>query len=1599
MLWLMYAKSIVRSLKSHLFFALLLSVCGVSRAQSSPPYVNHWTGTQRVMVMFATFSDSTSSGYPGDAAWNTITQNFRTWIQQKSYGKTDFEFSYVQFHFNEPSRSFDFWEYHNKLAVEAQRLGIDLNPYHRLWAVGQTQGATGWATVNGRHMQIAFGYGEHARHEFGHTFGTVHPAGWDDSLLLAPFKRRTGWLRPSHTGDPFHYRHIQTLAQTLGTHTVFDSENVSKPGDAQTHRLIYFSRDDPRSPAPTNFVFVRNEGFSVSTHGGRLIVGRGDDLIRPHAVTRHHLEPGESLVFEYPGSRAFSPNFGLLNASGTSVPFTVRVTFDEIVPETATRPRGAVFTITQDSVTPPPPIVVTRHPESLVSVVGDTVTFSVDVSGIGPFDYQWFRNGSPIFAATSRELVLHNVSLADEGAYFVRVGNAAAPNVTSEAASLGMQNLPQITLLTPGVLPLRVIPGAETLLEVSVLEPSGVTGHLKILWEALGGGAGAGFRDSQGSRTSVFFAEPGSHTLRVSADNGLYRSHLDIPVEVVPADMLLNPVLHPAVALTPLRLDGTAVDTYPGTSGGGWSTAWQISSTGPTAERIDPAVAGGETPLLPGRGAFLRFVDGGNNVRTLQRQYGAPADHTRQDAHRIEFLIRPRANRFQIWGGSLVNNQSIGTANTFRFFWDPSNSRMTVYDGSQTVDLPVSLAYGSAYRVHLHLFPATRTYHFRLENAATGETLLFRPDLGFNGATTVDGWLRFAGASGASGSSYDLDDLEITFQKLSNNVAPLADGGGDRVVQVNTPFALEGTWLDDGLPLHPGQVSAQWQQISGPAALDLSTPASVTAPAAGVYELRFVAHDGALAGSDTVRITAVPPGQPALVSPGTLLSKVGTPFEAELVWAGHGVSSLSVSGLPAGLSLTSGGTRISGTPAPETAGDYELLFFANGSSTAAASRGLTVLSEGGNLLAPVVRALSPALLDASQVILQGELLPNVAGAGVDLWVAPQSGPEAGIWTLRRSLWAVPGTFSVLLGDLTPDTSYAYRWEASAAGLSFSGETLVFSTPPNLYGIRPEATLLSPEGRPVRVPMGMGLWLQTTVIERGGTSPGVSILWEMLEGPAPVQWDNPAAASTGVRFDAPGLYRLAMTASNGINSDHIEIDVEVVDPALIGDNTPWPEAVLGTTLMIASGQSAFGMPTYDLEEPLTYFTDFNDLPVVTGAGSSNFSFVTYTADARTTRFRNGSQSGFPAANWTHNNGEVKTDGTGAEKSFGFDRASGTPMIGLRLRNDTQETMGSFLVSYRAVAGGVGGTTNRFRFSYATTPSSTPRPNMSLRDGPFAHPSHRYLPGLDLVTQQGVNTGNGVFIENELFIPAVDLQPGEVLWLMWEEDTRRSSNVGFDRISVTPLPTPRVNIGPYAAASASAAVEPGASVDLARDVADEGLPVKPGAVAWEWTTHAGPVSAALQDAEDPALATAGFPQSGTYVLRLYGDDGAIRTFREKTVIVGPVSGDAFTAWLSENSHHFPAGADGDTWIERGGTPLRVRDVWIAGLDPATQDLFRITGWDEHGRPAFSPRLPEGRVYEIFWTDNLSQEPVTWHLLPDGAPMPPSSPVFFRVQVRVE
>jgi hypothetical protein len=61
---------------------------------------------------------------------------------------------------------------------------------------------------------------------------------------------------------------------------------------------------------------------------------------------------------------------------------------------------------------------------------GTTVTLSVLVAGIPPFQYQWQMDGTNIFQGTGAELVLTNAMVTDSGSYEVIVGNASGTNTS-----------------------------------------------------------------------------------------------------------------------------------------------------------------------------------------------------------------------------------------------------------------------------------------------------------------------------------------------------------------------------------------------------------------------------------------------------------------------------------------------------------------------------------------------------------------------------------------------------------------------------------------------------------------------------------------------------------------------------------------------------------------------------------------------------------------------------------------------------------------------------------------------------------------------------------------------------------------------------------------------------------------------------------------------------------------------------------------------------------------------------------------------------------------------------------------------------------------
>jgi hypothetical protein len=82
-------------------------------------------------------------------------------------------------------------------------------------------------------------------------------------------------------------------------------------------------------------------------------------------------------------------------------------------------------------------------PKDATAEAGYSASFSVLVSGIPPFAYQWEHDGTPLVGATNSSLTLQSVRTNDGGAYTVVVTNGYG-SVTSSTAQL---------TVTPGAIP------------------------------------------------------------------------------------------------------------------------------------------------------------------------------------------------------------------------------------------------------------------------------------------------------------------------------------------------------------------------------------------------------------------------------------------------------------------------------------------------------------------------------------------------------------------------------------------------------------------------------------------------------------------------------------------------------------------------------------------------------------------------------------------------------------------------------------------------------------------------------------------------------------------------------------------------------------------------------------------------------------------------------------------------------------------------------------------------------------------------------------------------------------------------------------------
>jgi hypothetical protein len=119
------------------------------------------------------------------------------------------------------------------------------------------------------------------------------------------------------------------------------------------------------------------------------------------------------------------------------------------------------------------PPVITQPPLSRTLSPGAATTFAFQLTGDGPFTYQWRRNASPIAGATQLTLLLPAVTTEQVGLYDV-VATSSAGGTTSAVASLALLEL-QMAQSSGQWLPLLALdgpPGTRYHLETTGVLPA-----------------------------------------------------------------------------------------------------------------------------------------------------------------------------------------------------------------------------------------------------------------------------------------------------------------------------------------------------------------------------------------------------------------------------------------------------------------------------------------------------------------------------------------------------------------------------------------------------------------------------------------------------------------------------------------------------------------------------------------------------------------------------------------------------------------------------------------------------------------------------------------------------------------------------------------------------------------------------------------------------------------------------------------------------------------------------------------------------------------------------------------------------------------------
>jgi hypothetical protein len=455
------------------------------------------------------------------------------------------------------------------------------------------------------------------------------------------------------------------------------------------------------------------------------------------------------------------------------------------------------------------------------------------------------------------------------------------------------------------------------------------------------------------------------------------------------------------------------------------------------------------------------------------------------------------------------------------------------------------------------------------------------------------------------------------------------------------------------------------------------------------------------------------------------------------------------------------------------------------------------------------------------------------------------------------------------------------------------------------------------------------------VQDDGRPAVATAVWSKLSGPGVVAFDDSSKLNARATFSLPGTYVLRITATDGQYLDADDVTIVVAAPA--PDPSPneivaaaFQDGVAGytgtrdTMIRALNATSNYGtLATLEMDgsPDIASLVAWDVSAIPAGSVVVSVSFELYVTNTTVHSYsvfameRAWDELGATwnvagvARPWSTAGASSASDRNGSALGSITSRSAGTLRVDLNAAgraavqewiNDPTSNHGLVFQNYGDASDGLD-----FRSSETSTVSQRPRLLITYATSPPVEPQNA-APAVNAGTDLTLVAGQAAMLTGTA---TDDGQPGPlaVLWTKYSGPgsvafanassgatsasfstpgtyvLRLTASDGefstYDELTVTVTAAAPNNLPPTVSAGTDGSIQFGSTATLVGTVSDDGLP---GPVAMAWTKASGPGAVTFGSAAT-ATTTAGFSQSGTYVLRLSASDGQLSAQDEVTITV--------------------------------------------------------------------------------------------------------------------